>query len=270
MSDRSDNENKIDAILRADTLSSVVKPPVEIAEDGVTNFHWGEDALRIRTVNPANAIVVSQKISPSEFYHYDVAAEKDEVIFGTRCKTISNLLKAAASDDHVRMTLENSGTEMNISFSDVDYDLSGVDPDSVSEPDLPDLDYDTNVTVHSRVFMRAYQVIGMMTEAIWFEVNQNDFRVWGRGDADSAEIQVSVENDADSLSDDKEGCIAILNDVRSAIEAKYGTRYINLVNRFTPSTFLELRMAEDYPMKIISNGEGRYTEIVIAPRMDSE
>lgn len=271
MSVNQPDSNPLDVSISADLLDTLVQPPTAIAVDGLTNFHWSEDALRVHTVDAANAIVVNQTIKPPAFEKYDVRPENHEIIFGTRCTTISNLLKAARSSDIVSLNLDTESNNLRIQFSDVSYQLSGVDPKAVNEPTIPELDFDVEATVHSRVFQRAYQVIGMMSETIKFNLANHQFRVSGRGDTDVAEIDVDLEEDEEAILDRERKCAAAINRLSQPSEARYGSQFINYINQFTPSTCFTMEISEDHPLRITAEQADGYhtTEIIIAPRMDS-
>ena len=271
MSDNQLASSPLDISISADLLDTLVQPPTTIAVDGLTNFHWSEDALQVHTVDAANAIVVNQTIRPPAFESYDVTPENNEIIFGTRCTTISNLLKAARASDIVSLNLDTESNDLHIQFSDVSYMLSGVDPKAVNEPTIPELDFDVEATVHSRVFQRAYQVIGMMSETIKFNLANDRFRVSGRGDTDTAEINVDLERDEEAVLDRDRKCAAAIRQLSQPSEAKYGTQFINYINQFTPSTCLKMEISEDHPLRITAErADGHHsTEIIIAPRMDN-
>lgn len=262
---------EFDVALSADLLDTLVQPPNTLAADGLTNFHWTSEALYIRTVDPANAVVVNQTVYPEAFDTYNISPEHNTVVFGTRCTTIANLLKAARSTDIVSLALNRESNHLEIEFTDVSYSLSGIDPEAVDEPTVPDLDFDATVTVHSAVFQRAYQVIGMMSETIQFTIDEGQFCVRGKGDTDTAEIDVDIEETTEAIQDRDRQCAALIDDVSQPAEARYSTQFIQYINQFTPSACLKMELSEDHPLRITAEqAEGNHlTEIIIAPRMDS-
>lgn len=271
MSVPSADNDRFDIAISADLLDTLVQPPTTIAVDGLTNFHWSSDALRIRTVDAANAIVVNQTVHPPAFENYDIAPDNNQITFGTRCTTIANLLKAAHSTDIVSLRLDIESNRMNIQFSDVNYSLSGVDPQAVDEPTIPELEFNVEATVHSDVFQRAYQVIGMMSETVKFTLENESFQVSGRGDSDVAEINIDLEDSKEAILDRDRKCAATIERVTQPAEARYSTQFIDYINQFTPSTCLTMEMNEDHPLRITAEqADGHLeTEIIIAPRMDS-
>lgn len=271
MSVPSAEPDKFDIAVSADLLDTLVMPPTTIAVDGLTNFHWSIDALRIHTVDAANAIVVNQTVYPPAFETYEISPENNDITFGTRCRTISNLLKAARPTDIVSLRLDRETNRMNIQFSDVNYSLSGVDPEAIDEPTIPELDFDVEATVHSEVLQRACQVIGMMSETIKFKIASNQFQVSGRGDSDIAEINVDLEDSEEAILDRDRKCAATTNTITQPAEARYGTQFIDYINQFTPTGCFTMELSEDHPLRITAEqADGHLeTEIIIAPRMDS-
>lgn len=263
-----ENTSKLDVEISADILNTIVGPSVEIAVDSLANFRWREESLKVRTVDASNAIVVDQEVQQSAFDKYDVEPENDEIVFGTRCRTISTLLNAARANESISLTL-NRQNRLRIQFSDVDYQLSGVNPEGIDEPNLPDLNYEVHATVHSDVFQRVNQVIGMMSETVRFEISEDQFRLSGRGDTDIAEIDVALVPNEQAILDQERKCAAIIENISEEVEASYGTEFIQYLNSFTPSKCLKLNMGEDYPLHIIAErGHGHIpTDIFIAPRM---
>lgn len=248
MSVPSTDADRFDIAISADLLDTLVQPPTTIAVDGLTNFHWNSNALRIHTVDAANAVVVNQTVRPPAFETYEISPDNDKITFGTRCTTISNLLKAARSSDIVSLRLDKGSNRMNIKFSDVNYSLSGVDPQAVDEPTIPELEFDVEATVHSEVFQRAYQVIGMMSETIKFDLDRDHFRVSGRGDTDIAEINVDIEDTEEAILDRDRKCAATINRVSHSSEARYSSQFIDYINQFTPSSCINMEIREDHPL----------------------
>jgi hypothetical protein len=130
--------DELNVEISANRLSTIVKPAVDIAIDGITIFRWKEDSLKIDTIHASNAMVVRQRIASRAFESYDVSPEGSEIVYGTKCVTISNLLKAAQTDDVVKLELNDERRMMGISFSDVRYKLGEINPDTIEEPDVPE------------------------------------------------------------------------------------------------------------------------------------
>jgi len=262
----------IDCEIKAERLETIVNPPVKIAADGITNFHWKEDCLEVNTVESSDAMVVDQTVLPSAFEKYNVFCEEDEkIVFGTRCITISNLLKAAKPDDIVSLRLEQESNRMKIKFGDVNYELSGVVPEGVDEPQVPDLDHDVSAIVHSEVLERAYQVIGMISESVTFNIEFGQFQLTGKDDTDIAEIRVELESGEDEIMDRDRKCAAHIREISGAAEAKFRSEFVKNANDFIPEGCFEMYVSEDYPLEIkVDRGNGTIpTKIVIAPRMDA-
>lgn len=266
-----DKSDKLDVSISARLLKEIVSPPVQIAASGLTNFRWSEDGLQIKTVDGSNAIVVEQEVLSTAFENYSVSPENHEIVFGTPCETISKLLKAARASDIISLNLNVETNRMQIEFADVNYSLAGVSPNSVNEPAVPELEYDIDTVVHSEVFQRAYQVVGMISEAIRFDIDSNQFRVTGRGDTDKAKIDVEIEPNKEAIQNRTRKCAATITRLSKPAEARFGTQFIQYVNEFTPETCLNASFREDYPLRIEADrADGKIsTEIIIAPRMDS-
>ena len=261
----------LDVELTADLLENIVKPPVKIAVDGLANLRWHEEGLHISSVDASNAIVVEQRIPASVFNKYEVNPIEDEIVFGTSCETVSNLLKSANSGDVVSLNLDTKTNRLDISFSDVNYSLAGVSPDAVDEGEVPELDYAIQAKIHSRVFQRAQYVVGMVTESVTFEVSSQNLTVSGRGDSDTAEIDVEIVETKEAIDELEKNVAATIDRCESPVKSRYSTEYIRYINDFTPSGLMEIRLSEDYPLYInIQRANGRIdSEIIIAPRMDN-
>lgn len=266
------NEFDIRCRISAEKLKKVVEPPVKITADGITNFHWREDGLEVSAVDGSNAMVVEQNVLPSAFEEYDVSPTNgDTIVFGTRCTTISNLLRASNPNDSVSLQLERGANRMSISFGEVSYELSGVIPEGVNEPTVPELDHDIVATVHSQVLNRSYQVIGMISESITFDVGHRCFRVRGKDDNDMAEITVELKQDESKIGEENQTCSAFLCSVDNEAQSRFSSKFIDYVNELIPKGDLQMKISEDFPMEIsVDRAEGDIpTDIIIAPRMDS-
>lgn len=261
---------KMDIEIEPDILESIVKPAVEIAKDGLTNFHWKETELQIDTVDPANAIVVKQRVPSSAFEKYEVESDSGGFVIGTKCKTISNLLKAASTNDVISLHLKNERGWISIQFSDINYRLSGVNPETVDQPSLPEFEYDIKALIHSNAFKRAHQIIGMISETVEFDITQDTFRIVGRGDTDSAEINVNIGDNEEAILEHEHMCAATIEDFSNPAESRYKSQFIKYISEFTPNDCLEMYIREDYPLRVTTKrANGRIpSEIIVAPRMD--
>lgn len=255
----------------AKSLRSIVGPPVAIAKDGLTNFYWSNDGLRIQTVSPSNSIVINQEVRPPVFYDYNIPYEIGEFVFGTKCKTIHELLKAANREEIVSIEFDTNAQYLTIRFSEVSYTLSGVDPEAPDEPDLPELNHDVVLRANPEVFDMANQVIGMVSESMQFEVTKSQFKISGKGDSDSAEIDAEIKTSRDSLKEAEGDCAAMIESVSTPAVASFGSRLVSHISEFTTPHPLSVFLREDYPLRIETSREQNriFREIIIAPRMDS-
>ena len=263
---------RLNVSIQAGLLEDIVTPAVEVAKEGLTNFRWEEDGLFVSSIDPANAIMICQEIQEGEFERYDVEPAEDEVVFGTPCKTISRLLRAADSDEIVQLELNVDSNRMEIQFADVDYSMAGIAPGEIDEGRMPELEYDIEAVVHSSVLLRACQVVGMISDSIRFSISKDRFSISGEGDTDIAEIDVELREEEDEIVHGDNNHAATILEVSESAEARYGTQFVQHLNAFTPSTSLIARFGEDYPLQVkTERSSGRIqSEITIAPRMRSD
>lgn len=272
MSIESPHSDLIHAEIPAGLLETIAKPPREIAADGLANFRWQNDGLVVKTVSHSQAIAVIQRVSPEAFETYHVSVDEAPIVFGTKCKRLSKLLRNAGKTEVINLRLVDLQSRMKIKFSDVNYSLAGVEPESIQEPEIPDLSYDIRATTHSHVFDRAYQVIGLISEAIEFEVSDQSFEIRGKGDTDKVDLEIDVVTDPTTILDrDLKNAVAF-SEKNSKAAVKYGSEYIKYLNEFTPRDILEISLGDDYPLRVLANwnSESVETELLIAPRLDSQ
>ncbi|WP_135855204.1 beta clamp domain-containing protein [Halorussus salinus] len=259
-------------IVEASVLKEIVEPPVKLASDQTTNdkaanFRWSESQLRVRTVDGSQIMMVEQTVPSSSFEHYDFRTS-GEITFGTACKRLDNLLKAADSDDLVELRLDLETNRLNIQFADVSYSLAGVDTSTINEPDMPDLDHAVCASAHSSVFERAHNVVGTIADTLTFEAGDGSFRIYGAGDTDTAEVSPEVTLDQSNLQAD--GIDVFLETDGPSVQSQYSSDYLKDAVSFLPDDYVTVELNTEMPMRINANrADARIpTEILVAPRID--
>ena len=184
-------------------MQSLVDGVNEVAFDEAL-FEFGEDRLRIGCVDPANVMMSEQIAAADGFEHYEVDRP---FAFGMNTEKVEDLLKIAGKTSPVEFDLEWERRTFKIRFEDVEYDLPGIDTESVTGTlkDMPDrskaeYNYEIRATVPVDGLMRATKIVGLAKHSNGianFVMAGEDpiFEVGGDGDTDASKVKIHDDED---------------------------------------------------------------------------
>lgn len=111
-------------------------------------FEFSPDRLIVRKKDPASVALIRQVVDATDFEHYDV---EDTFAIGVDTEKLEDLLKASDNAETVELRYDWEDYKLKYRAGNVEYDMSGVDADSVrgSPTEVPPIkdEYGYNIDV---------------------------------------------------------------------------------------------------------------------------
>jgi len=189
-------DNAPSFICEAGLIDAIVEGINAVATRQEAVFEFGEEGLRVATRDAANVQMIEQYTPADEFEHYEFPG----VVIGLNTERIADLIKVADNDSVFEFAFNPETRKFDIRFEDVDYSLSGIDPESVNDrldqmPDRSKYAYDVEVTLPVDKLKRASDIVDMFGEIATFYMGSNGdddpiFEVTSVGDTDASTVSV--------------------------------------------------------------------------------
>ncbi|AFZ70165.1 proliferating cell nuclear antigen PCNA [Caldisphaera lagunensis DSM 15908] len=228
----------------------------KIIDEGV--FTINEEGLHFRALDTSRIVMIDFIYPKSSFEEFDV--DKEENI-GVSFSTLSDILKRAEKDDELEMISdENSITLKYIGKGERLFKIPQI---SLSQDKLPEpkITFTVKAKLTNNTFIDIINDIEAIGESITIRAddNENKLIITGKGDIESAEIELSLE---------KQNLIELSID--SPDSSTYSIEYLSdMLMAAKEADLITLMYSQDAPAKIdmeYQNG-GRIT-FYISPRID--
>ena len=250
----------VKTIVRADTIQQFVDQASAIVSECILTI--GSDGISTRAVDPANAAMVDIQITASACE----STPGGSFVAGVDLNKLDDYLGAASGDDPVSFAFNPEDRTLNLRHTNREFNVALIDPDTVrDEPDIPDLEFTTDVTLPSAEWADAIDTADLVSDHVTFEA-----------DADAGTLEVRCEGDIDDVTvtfegDDFGGGSEIDADTKSLYSVPYMTGDSGLLSP-VPSCDLRVRFAEDHPIKYnYEFADGNATvEAMCAPRIQAD
>lgn len=164
---------------------------VNSREEAVFEFY--DDRLRVATKCAANVQMIDQTVPEDSFESYDFP---DGLRIGLSTGKLENLIKAASNDAVFEFAFDLEKRRFDVRFDDVEFELSGIDPESVNDrleqmPDRSKNPYVIDVTLPTEVLKRATKLVDMATDHALFKMGGDSevFVIQGAGDTDAVNVK---------------------------------------------------------------------------------
>jgi len=244
------------AIIEADPLDQTIATLSVLVDE--SRIHLNELGLRLAAVDPANVAMDETNVTETAFESY----QADGGVLGVDLTKLADVVSMADNDDLIQMSLDPETRKLLIEFSDLEYTLALIDPDSIrQEPDIPDLDLSARVVLEGRDIDRAVRAADMVSDHVELIVDTDDevFRVHAEGDTDDVDLELG----RDDLIDLEAG----------AADSLFSLDYLKDLNKAIPKDAeVEILLGEDFPAKFkyeYADGAATVTQM-LAPRIQSD
>ncbi len=244
----------VDVVLNGEILKTVSKAMVSLVSEA--RFHFKEEGLHSRAVDPANVAMVIVDVPRSSFESYKVDGE---FIAGVDVNRIFDISKSIRGDEIVELTVVDE-TSLMIKFGSVRYSVSLIDPSAIrKEPRVPQIDLPAKIVMDAGDFRKAIMAADKISDHVVFRSNSEGFFIEAEGDVDRITFHLS------------EAELAEFNgmEARSMFSLEYLKEFVKIAS---PGDVLTIRLGNDYPGRMIFEVAGGKVKVeyILAPRIEAE
>lgn len=218
---------------------------------------FGDDTVRANGVDPAGVAMIDVTLSEDAFESYTGDQERR----GIDLDRLGSIVGMAQSDEVLSVDEADTG-RITIESSGLEYTMALISPDSVREgQDIPDLDWDAELTADAEVLKRGVKACGMVSDHLKLEVNDGAFCISASGDTDEVTLDTSEEEDVnvEFESDDPDEC-----------ESIFSLEYLSdIIKELPGAESVDIAFGDDFPVVIsasLADGAGQVT-YALAPRI---
>lgn len=262
----STDEPTVDTIADPDLWAALADGVNMLSAKQESVFEFDPDGLTIRLKDSANVGLIRQTVDADDFEHFDVTGT---FTLGINTGKLSDLVGVA--DTTVDLSYNWSTYKMDFTSGDVDYELSGIQPDAVAAsptavPGLKDEhDWVVDVDLPVDVWERATNLMDLAGtgdgQGNFFASKDSvgDFVVEGQGDDDKSRVRIH-ESDAFNWRVDPP---------EDTVESRHANAYMkDFVKRVDEDT-VRFVTGEHLPMHVwTTRADGRIdTKYMQAPRI---
>lgn len=217
----------------------------------------GEEAWKVRAVDPANVALVDLELKRDAFDEYKAEGEAEgEKVVGAPFDKLREILRFAVGD----VSINIDDDKMTLQSSAYAYTLTLLDPSSLrAEPKIPELEFSTRVVVDADDLKKVLKAAEKISTTAAIGVQNNVFFVEAEGEMET--MKFSLHKD--------EHIHLSGSDCRSLFSLEYLTA---MAKGFASAETLTLFISTDHPLKIefeIADGSGKVTYL-LAPRIEAE
>ena len=217
---------------------------------------WGDKGLGISVVDGSHVALLSSTIANECFETYEV--ESTEI--GLELGKMRDLLTLAGPSDLVEIDYDDAVGAINVRVGEVHRILRGIDTGAMDNPNLPQLNFESKVTISTEKLSRALRAARFVGELVDLSMDQNQMTVSVTVEAGEG---VNVRFESGELSE------LICT---SPTHATYSLNFLEpltrkLANGLTEEVTLEFQ--DKYPLRLtwLSNDGGARWTYFLAPRV---
>jgi len=220
----------------------------------------GEEAWKVRAVDPANVALVDLELRREAFSEFNLGpeeeSEKDEKVIGIPFDKLREVLRWCKDD--IALSMEED--KMTVQSSAITFTLSLLSADAVrKEPKMPSLEFSTKAVLDPAEFNKVLKAAEKISDTVAIGVQNENFFVSAEGDMETMRFSLH-EKELIELSG---------GDCRSL----FSLEYLSAMSKVAANaSTLSLHLGTDYPLKMefeIADGGGKVTYL-LAPRIEAE
>lgn len=244
----------IDAILGGEVVKTATKAIVSLVSEA--RFHFKDEGLHSRAVDPANVAMVIVDIPRDSFEVYKVDEEKT---VGVDVNRVYDILKAVKRKDLVELKVEDD-SHMKVKFGSVEYTVALIDPSAIrKEPRIPELELPAKIVLDAGEFKKAIQAADKISDHVVFKSDETGFYIEAEGDIDKITFHMG---EMELIEFNKESA-------RSMFSVEYLKEFVKIASS---GDILTIYLGNNYPVRLIFDVvDGRLkVEYILAPRIEAE
>ncbi|EMA57256.1 hypothetical protein [Halorubrum lipolyticum] len=262
----SDQAGNLSVVIRSEVLQQVVDQLLTVVDEAI--FRLGYDGLSVMAVDPANVAMVEIEVEPGAFE----SVGDGMFPIGLNLQRLDDYIDGASGADPITLTFQPETLSVEIEHTNVEVEMAGINTDMMrDEPDIPDLDLDSEFTADAGVVTEAIENSALVSDHVELEsaVDDGKLVICGHGDTDDIKTVLGPEkmSEANFASD----AVAMYSVPYLTGGSTQGSKYSGLLKPVSSGTDLRVRFAEDTPMKMdyeFADGFGS-VRMMLAPRIQS-
>ncbi len=244
----------IDAIVTGEVLKAITKAMVALVSEA--RFHFLENGLHSRAVDPANVEMVIVDVPTDSFEVYKV---DEDTTIGVDVNRIYDISKSIKSGELVELKVEDE-SDLKIKFGSVEYSVALIDPSAIrKEPKVPQLELPAKIVLNAGEFKKAISAADKISDHVVFRTTEDGFYIESEGDVDKITFFMS---DAELIEFNKQ-------EARSMFSVEYLKEFIKVAGS---GDLLTIYLGINYPVRLqfdVANGKVK-VEYILAPRIEAE
>jgi len=244
----------IDTIVAGEVLKAVTKAMVALVSEA--RFHFLENGLHSRAVDPANVAMVIVDAPSDSFEVYKV---DNSPTIGVDINRIYDISKSIKSGELVELKTVDEST-LKIKFGSVEYSVALIDPSAIrKEPKVPQLELPAKIVLNAGEFKKAIVAADKISDHVVFRTNEDGFYIEAEGDVDKITFYMS---DAELIEFNKQ-------EARSMFSIEYLKEFTKIAGS---GDLLTIYLGINYPVRLqfdVANGKVK-VEYILAPRIEAE
>ncbi|MBE8539760.1 DNA polymerase sliding clamp [Geoglobus acetivorans] len=244
----------IDVIMDGEVLRAVTRAMVALVSEA--RFHFQEEGLHSRAVDPANVAMVIVDVSRDNLEAYSIDEEKT---VGVDVNRIYDIAKGIKKNELVELKVEDEAT-LKVKFGSVVYSVALIDPSAIrKEPKIPNLDLPAKIVLDAGEFKKAIASADKISDHVVFRSDSTGFYIEAEGDVDRIVFHMS---EAELIEFNKA-------EARSMFSVEYLKEFIKVAGT---GDLLTVHLGTNYPVRLVfevAGGKAK-VEYILAPRIEAE
>ncbi|WP_456368984.1 DNA polymerase sliding clamp [Geoglobus sp.] len=244
----------IDVIMDGDVLKSITRAMVALVSEA--RFHFREEGLHSRAVDPANVAMVIVDVSKENLEAYSIDEEKT---VGVDVNRIYDIAKSIKKNELVELKVEDEAT-LKVKFGSVEYSVALIDPSAIrKEPKVPNLELPARIVLDAGEFKKAIAAADRISDHVVFRSDSTGFYIEAEGDVDRIVFHMS---EAELIEFNRA-------EARSMFSVEYLKEFVKVAGS---GDLLTIHLGTNYPVRLVfetADGKAR-VEYILAPRIEAE
>ncbi|RLI75761.1 DNA polymerase sliding clamp [Archaeoglobales archaeon] len=245
----------IDTIVTGEVLKAITKAMVALVSEA--RFHFLENGLHSRAVDPANVAMVIVDVPTDSFEVYKV---DENSTIGVDVNRIFDISKSIRGNELVELKLDEDENNLKIKFGSVEYSVALIDPSAIrKEPKVPQLELPAKIVLNAGEFKKAITAADRISDHVVFRTDEDGFYIEAEGDVDKITFYMS---DAELIEFNKQ-------QARSMFSIEYLKEFVKVAGS---GDLLTIHLGINYPVRLqfdVANGKVK-VEYILAPRIEAE
>jgi len=213
------------------------KTPISIISELVNEvtFNVKKDYIEVIAMDPASVAMIVFKLLSSAFVDYQV---EEETTFSVNLDNLKQILKRAKPSDSISLEVIENKLYIRLKGDSTRvFHLTLLELEEQKQK-VPDLKFAATIQTSTNLFNEAIEDMGVVSDAVMFNVEPEKFTVHSSGNLSSAKVDFAV-NDETKVKLDGE-----------KVQSKYSIEYLRKIAKGgSLGNSVVLQFGNDYPLR---------------------